>query len=138
MSAMTGTGVATSEPLYQSWDIDLPFTTPLSLNDRMHHMAKAKLVALWRQSTAVAVRAAGVPHANRIKATLFYVPNSQRRRDPDNLVASYKPAIDALVDAGVVDDDTQDYVERVWPIICEPDRTKERGSRFTLRIEIVA
>jgi crossover junction endodeoxyribonuclease RusA len=103
------------------------------MNDRMHHMVKAKAVASWRSQTAAALREAQIPAMSRVKATLFYVPRANRRRDPDNLVASFKPAIDALVDAGVVPDDTQEFVERVWPVILEPDPKREH--RFVLQVE---
>ena len=116
------------------WTLQLPFTKPLSLNDRQHHMVKAKAVREWRESTALLARAAGIPACDRIRATLLYVPNANRRRDPDNLVAGFKPAVDALVDAGIVPDDTQEYVERVWPQILNAD-PKHEGGRLYLRIE---
>ena len=116
------------------WQVQLPFTKSLSLNDRMHFRVKAKMVAKWRQETKEALVEAGVPPCGRVKATLIYIPATRRRRDPDNLVASFKPAVDALVDAGVVPDDTEEFVERVWPRILEP-QPKLDGGRFFLRVE---
>ena len=117
-----------------TWTLQLPFMKPLSLNDRQHHMVKAKAVREWRESTALLIRTAKIPACTRVRATLLYVPNANRRRDPDNLVAGFKPAVDALVDAGVVPDDTQEYVERVWPVILDAV-PKHIGGRLYLRIE---
>jgi crossover junction endodeoxyribonuclease RusA len=50
--------------------------------------------------------------------TLHYQPGDNRRmRDPMNLTASSKPAIDGLVDAGLVPDDTDVYVHENTPVI---------------------
>jgi crossover junction endodeoxyribonuclease RusA len=117
----------------RTWSVELPFSRPLSMNDRMHHMVKAKVVAEWRSQTAAALRAEQIPAMSKVKATLFYIPKVNRRRDPDNLVASFKPAIDALVDAGIVPDDTQEFVERVWPVILTPDTKRE--NRFVLQVD---
>jgi crossover junction endodeoxyribonuclease RusA len=114
-----------------SWRIQLPFTRPLSLNDRMHHMAKARAVREWRTAAHWAIKAAGIPPCARIWVELHYVPAQNRRRDPDNLVASFKPVVDALVDAGVIPDDTQVFVDRAWPVI-DPAEPKRQGGRFYL------
>jgi crossover junction endodeoxyribonuclease RusA len=116
------------------WVMQLPFDRPLSMNDRMHHMVKAKTVKAWRDAAKDAIADADVPSCVRVRATLVYVPGQNRRRDPDNLVAAMKPVVDALVDAGVVPDDTQEEVERVWPQILPAERVHE-GGRFYLRVE---
>lgn len=117
--------------------MELPFTTPLSLNDRLHHMVKAKKVSEWRKAASVALRAAQVPSCARVRAGLAYYPAQNRRRDPDNLVATMKPVVDALVDAGVVPDDTQEFVERTWPVIM-PAEPARQGGRFVLLVERLA
>lgn len=118
------------------WVVQLPFLTPLSMNDRMHHMAKAKAVKEWREAAHWALRAARIPRCERVAAQLVYVPAARRRRDPDNLVASFKPVVDALVDAGIVADDTQEYVERAWPHIA-PASPRHVGGRFYLRVQVL-
>lgn len=117
-----------------SWTVVLPFTKPLSLNDRQHHMAKARSVALWRDAAGFVLRAARVPQCLRVRVMLEYVPAQERRRDPDNLVASMKPVVDALVDVGIVVDDTQEFVEREWPRIAKAD-PRRKGGRFLLHVE---
>lgn len=88
---------------------------PLSLNDRLHHMAKAKKTAEIRALTATMTR--HVPPAPRIEVGLVYVVKDIRRRDEENLVATLKPICDGLVDAGIVPDDTPQYMVKRMPAI---------------------
>lgn len=99
----------------------------------MNHWVKAKAVREWREAARWAIRAARIPACGQVRAGLHYIPKDARRRDPDNLVASFKPVVDALVDEGVVPDDTQAYVERDWPLIYDPD-TRIQGGRFWLSV----
>lgn len=121
------------------WSLQLPFAVVSqvpSLNDRDHWAVKAKKVKEWRDAAHVLARAARIPRCGRIRVELHYVPATAQRRDPDNLVAAYKPLVDGLVDAGVVPDDTEAFVERVFPIIHPAQRTlpTQGGSRFLLRV----
>jgi crossover junction endodeoxyribonuclease RusA len=103
------------------WLLRLPFTAPLSLNDRMHYMVKAKHTKAWRDAARLAAEAAGIPSCSRIRITLIYTPRDRRRRDPLNLIATLKACEDGIVDAGVVPDDTPAYVESQMPLIDLPD-----------------
>lgn len=96
-------------------------TRPLSLNDRMAWPVKARLVKAVRTATARNARALRIPRYPHVHVRLEYVPRDNRRRDTDNLWATAKPAIDALVDAGVVADDTSEYVTRHEPRITPKD-----------------
>ncbi len=121
------------------WSLRLPFAVVSqvpSLNDRDHWAVKAKKTKEWRDAAHVLARQARIPPCQRIRVELHYVPATAQRRDPDNLVAAYKPLCDGLVDAKVVADDTEHYVERVFPIIHPAQRTMPgRGdSRFVLRV----
>lgn len=90
--------------------IELPFPPrALSPNSRFHWRAKARAVAHYREACGWAGKEAlqSLPPAFRgplsppVRAEVtFLVPNRQRR-DPDNLMASLKPAWDGLVDAGL-------------------------------------
>lgn len=121
------------------WSLHLPFQTVdqiPSLNDREHWRVTADKVALWRQAAHALAMQAKIPRCKRVLVELHYVPATNRRRDPDNLVKALKPLIDGLVDAKVVPDDTLEYVERTFPII-HPWRATlaTRGdSRFILRV----
>lgn len=128
--------VPTPLQLSGEWALQLPFQTQLSLNDRDHWAVAAKKKKPWREAAMVLARAARIPPCQRIRVELHYVPKQERRRDPDNLIACLKPLVDGLVDAGVVADDTEHYVERVFPII-HPARgimPSRDDSRFILRV----
>jgi crossover junction endodeoxyribonuclease RusA len=117
------------------WSFDLPFTTPLSLNDRTHYMTAARERKRWKEATVAA--AAGIPSMGRCRITMHYVPRYRRRHDEDNLVASMKPIADGLVEALVVPDDTREFMERVWPVFEEPDSRRE-GGRIYVTVERLA
>lgn len=111
----------------RSWTLRLPFVKPpLSLNSRMHPMAKAKITKRIRLAAAVLARHEHIPALPAIHVTLTYTPRDKRGRDRDNLVATLKPLIDGLVDAGIVPDDTPQYVSWEPPVITEPDRRDPR------------
>ena len=111
------------------WTIRLPWTKPpLSLNDRSHWRAKAAATA----SVRIAARAGAIGARNRsfvpppwplerAAVTLTYYPRDRRRRDATNLVATYKACVDGLVDAGVIPDDTPQFLVELMPVIAEPD-----------------
>lgn len=104
------------------YELPLPWSRPpLSLNQRMHHHARARVVAEVRRTAGWLAKAARIGHHHRVKVELIYTPATRRRRDADNLVAALKPLVDGLVDAGVVADDDDEHVERAMPIITVPD-----------------
>lgn len=119
----------------RTWTVALPYLTPpLTANQRLHHMARASLVRQVRADTGWLVKAAKVPRLPRCRVGLYYVPKTAGRRDEDNLVPTLKAACDAIVDAGVVPDDTPSYMEKLMPVI-EPARPGSRpGSRLWLVI----
>ncbi len=119
-----------------TWRLDLPLSAPLSMNDRQHYMAKAREVARVRHDVAVLARAAKIPALPRIAVELHYAPRDNRRRDPLNLIATLKPIEDALVDAGVVPDDTCEFVLPTMPQIDPP--TGRPGRLYALVREVPA
>lgn len=121
---------------------------PLSLNDR----GRSRRAALGKAAKVRAIRNAVVIRGRQVKMTpaphfhvqLHYVPRDRRPRDPDNLVATLKPAIDALTAKGanrgwaclsLVPDDTPEYVSWSPPRIHEPD---EHGPRLWLEVTALA
>lgn len=105
------------------WTLELPFTKPLSLNDRMHWRVKAKLVRQVRDAASVLCRQQKIPACTRIQVELHYTPRDRRVRDPLNLVATLKAVEDGIVDAGVVPGDDPRYVEPTMPKIDEANRS---------------
>lgn len=100
---------------------DMP---PLNMNVRMHWAPRNRLVQQWRTVTAAAVRRRQVPSLPRCTFTLHVTPPDRRRRDSGNYVATHKAALDGLVDAGVVPDDSPEFVEERMPYLHEPDGSK--------------
>lgn len=118
------------------YELVMPWRTPpLSLNQRMHHYARARVVRDVRDTAGWLARAARIPRAERVRVELRYTPRARRRRDADNLVALLKPLVDALVDAGVVADDDDEHVERTMPVITAPSRT---AVPLVLVVEVLA
>ena len=97
---------------------------PLSLNDRTHWRVKAKYgkeIRAWVREWATYT----VPACSVAEVEFHYTPRDRRRRDQDNLVPNLKHAIDGLVDAGVIPDDTPEYVR--WTVhIDPPDKADPR------------
>ena len=106
------------------WQIELPFSRPLSLNQRMHHMVKAKKTAEIRKAARELIALAEVPVMTRVRTWIAYSPRDAGRRDPINLIPTLKACEDAMVDCGIVPDDTPQYVDTQMPKILpkNPDR----------------
>ena len=105
-----------------SWTIRLPYTTPpLTSNQRLHWRAEYALKKALRDAVRVGLWREKVTPCESAHVVLVYVPRDKRGRDRDNLVATLKPCIDGLVDAGIVPDDTPDFVSWEPPVIAEPN-----------------
>lgn len=109
-----------------TWQIELPFTRPLSLNHRMHYMVRAKATAAVREGAAEMIELADVPDLEHCRTTIYYSPRDNRIRDPINLIPTLKACEDAMKDCGVVEDDNPRFVESVMPVIL-PKNDEKRG-----------
>lgn len=110
-------------------EIDVPFhdgKPPLSHNQRLHWREKAQRTRNIRDHVSWRVKAAKLPQQRRITVQLHYAPQDNRRRDAPNLTATSKPAIDGLVDAGLVPDDNDAYVTELMPVIHPADGCARR------------
>lgn len=88
---------------------------PLSLNARTHWAVKAKLNAQWRAFAKLsAMRWPALPACD---VTLTQYVHDKRRRDEDNIFGLLKPLCDGLVDAGVVEDDTANFMGKQCRIV---------------------
>lgn len=121
----------------RSWRLELPQTTPMSLNHREHYAVKARRVRALRQTAALLALQARVPALERVALELHYAPRDKRRRDPLNLVATLKPLEDGIVDAGVIPDDTPEYSRPTMPVIDPPSSTG-RGRLYLIVQELPA
>ena len=113
--------------------IELPAGLPiLSMNGRDHWRARNRKAQALKDAAIVMTRKARVPRLKCITVALYYDPPDRRRRDHDNLTATYKPLVDGIVKAGVVPDDSPEFV---YPPHCEvTDSVHPRGR---LRMVIV-
>lgn len=82
----------------------------LNSNDRRHRMAQAKLVKAWRAAAADAVPPGWPPfdHPVRIVAHIWKARNGAY--DAGNLYPSAKACIDGFRDAGILVEDSNEYV----------------------------
>jgi crossover junction endodeoxyribonuclease RusA len=101
----------------RTWTLKIDGFEPLSLNDRGHWRRHHQLKAEWRSEVATLAKAERIPLLARIHVALHAYPKTNRRRDADNLVATLKPCIDGLRDAGVIADDTPGHVSFSEPVI---------------------
>lgn len=91
--------------------VRLPWLSPpLSLNDRDHWATHAAKVQEVRDAARWVIRAARLPRLPAAEIVLCWRVRDFKRRDNDNLVATLKPCIDALVDEGVLADDNWQHV----------------------------
>lgn len=72
-------------------------------------MAQAKLTATWRLAGARAANAVG-PMAPPVHITAWIWKPRLGRYDPNNLAPTTKALVDGIVDAGVLEDDSVQYV----------------------------
>jgi len=105
---------------------------PISLNDRLHHMAKAKKTAAMRLEAFEAAHR--IPALGKCDVTLTWFVTTKARRDDENPVPSLKAWCDGLVDAGVVEDDTATFMVKNMPRIVWIDK-KTDVAHMELRIE---
>lgn len=119
---MTLTAPPTGGSPQRSVRLRLPYTSPpLSLNQRGHWATKARRIKNTRRDVGWTLRAQNLTPFHRVRAQLGYVPRDNRHRDTDNLVATLKAVCDAIVDAGLVPDDTPQWMAKPEPIICPAD-----------------
>lgn len=89
----------------------------ISMNDRLHWAAKARLTASWRQAAFYAARDAQLGSLPPSTVTVGLPVRDSRRRDPHNYFATVKPIVDGLVDAGLWPDDNSEWVTVTEPVL---------------------
>ena len=103
-----------AHPDPNTWIVYFPWTkNPLPMNgSHGHPKAHARKAKGIRQQAHTMIAHARIPHLGRCtaKVTQYYTIN--RVRDVDNLGELAKRLFDALVDAGVVDDDRPELMTK--------------------------
>lgn len=117
-----------------TYRLDLPWPRPpLNHNQRGHWARRSPVIREIRETTAWLAKAQKIPACGHIIVQLHYAPGRRRKLDPMNLTATSKPAIDGLVDAGVVPDDDSTHVLEATPAVYFPP---EPGPRCWLTVEV--
>ena len=105
---------------------------PLNANQRLHWAKKASLTKNVRESARLWARK--LPKSQRhITVQLVWVVTDRRRRDSDNIYPTFKAMCDGIVDAGIVPDDTPEYMTKLAPII-----RHEPGGTARLELEVTS
>lgn len=95
---------------------------PWSLNDRLNRWDEAKVKADIRDTTRLLTKQLRIGRLERVRVGLHVLPAQTRVRDSENPVPTLKVACDAIVDAGVVDDDDTWRMVKDMPVIYLPVR----------------
>lgn len=106
------------------WHLPIPLVDgkpPLNANDRLHWAVKNRRAQDIKDAIGWRVRENNIPRLEHVAVQLVFQPQDRRRRDPSNLMPTQKAAVDGLVAAGVVVDDTPTYVEESVPAVLNPD-----------------
>lgn len=91
------------------YKIEMPAGMPLlNANGREHWSKRANVTSTIRMTARNL--ASHIPHLERVKIRAIYYASNNRRRDMSNLFPSVKAAVDGLVDAGVLKDDSDRFV----------------------------
>lgn len=124
--------------------IPLPWAKPpLTANQRLHYMQRARLVAHVRWVVLSFCRSRQLPTGlDHITVRLCYTPPDRRRRDADNIVPTMKAACDALAAGttkhpgyGMVPDDTPKWMTKYMPVITSPEKGLGPTERLWLTVE---
>lgn len=107
------------------WHLEVPFADdglpPLNANKQLHWAVRNRRVQEVKDAIGWRVREQKIPSQDHIMVRLLYQPQNRLRRDPSNLMPTQKAAVDGLVLAGVVPDDTPQFVTEEVPKVAAPD-----------------
>lgn len=81
----------------------------LNSNDRLHRQLEAKITKAWREKAAASAK--GIPpFAPPVHIIAHIFKPRGGRYDPNNLAPTTKAIVDGLVDAGLLADDSTEYI----------------------------
>jgi hypothetical protein len=110
--------------------VEIPALPPKETNPnwRGHWGARAKSVKEFRQMAFYcAVNRCFFEPIPLVKAEVeitLIIPDRRYCRDPDNLLASLKPAIDGCVDAGIILGDDDKHLQYKLPVMYQLNRAE--------------
>ena len=97
----------------------------LNPNARVHWVERHRAARDFRKAAWAIAYNANPAHdvmfeKARLKVTLVY-PSYQVTPDPDNLITMLKPALNGIVDAKIIPNDTKEDVRYVLPMVYDVD-----------------
>lgn len=118
------------------YTLDLGYTSvPLSMNSRVHWTRSAAITKSIRCGAWALAEQAKLPTGcDHVTVCLHYRPRDNRRRDTDNLMPVLKASADGLVDAGLVADDTPQYMSKLMPVIHPAEKGQPGSLWLTITI----
>lgn len=108
--------------VWESRVLPLPRSKMLSANDKMHWAARSRLTKQLRQwgyllgREGEGVARLGLQHA-RVEVEFAYP--DRRRRDRSNLAPTVKALMDGLIDAGLLPDDADRFLDGPHTVIAD-------------------
>ena len=115
--------------------VDLPWRTPpLRANDRRQWPARHRTFQQALTEARWAVRAANLRPIVGATVTLHYRPATRRTQDADGIAPTLKPVLDALVQEGVLPDDSWVCVPRTSQEIHPPIKGEPASLWLTLEV----
>lgn len=88
----------------------------LNSNDRDHWRVTNPIKKAWRENAYKAAAEAGLPMGLEYVRVDYYINKTRNGSyDAGNYYPTIKPIVDGLVDYGLVDDDSNDYLEGPYP-----------------------
>lgn len=116
----------------REWTLTVPPIPLLSSNDRLHWAVKMRRVKDLRLAGFALARRRGVPPLRKAEIEVIVHPGYRTRKlDPPNWSDTSKPLIDGIIDAGVLPDDSAQYLTRV--IFVEGVRWPRTGVEIRIR-----
>lgn len=105
-----------------TWTVELPPGLPLlNANRRVHWRIRHERTRGIRWATRLIANEAEIPALQRAHIIGEFRPPDRRRRDIANMYPSFKAAVDGLVDARVLPDDSDEHLVgpdmRVGPVV---------------------
>lgn len=131
-----------SQLVWESRVLPLTRSKLITANDKMHWAARSRLTKQLRQWGYLLGRGGegvarfGLQHA-RVEVEFAYP--DRRRRDRSNLAPTVKALMDGLIDAGLLPDDSDRFLDGPHTIIADRLAVKRLGVRmYEVRILVYA
>ncbi|WP_058889021.1 hypothetical protein [Nesterenkonia jeotgali] len=82
----------------------------INLNNRWHWSKERRVAREWRSAGKLLCLDAKLPRLQRARIDIYVHKSNRTSYDAHNLMATMKPVIDGLVDAGLLPDDNNNHL----------------------------